>query len=204
MTKPHPHPHKHTLDAVFRQLLARAKQTRSLSLREILEILSGKGRVLALIFLALPFCQPLQIPGFSTPFGLLIAFLGVRSAFGKHFWIPKKLAAKKVSSSTVQKIVRKGFYWIKKLQRFIHHRWAWVCRMRWMQAMHGLVIAFLGILLALPLPIPFTNLTAAWAIFLMCLGLLEEDGLLIVLGYVSFLLTLGFFVGILFSIEKIF
>lgn len=40
-----------------------------------------------------------------------------------------------------------------------------------------------SILLALPLPIPFSNALPAWMIFFQALGHLEEDGFFIVLSY---------------------
>ena len=48
----------------------------------------------------------------------------------------------------------------------------------------GLIIVLLGVFLALPLPIPTTNMGVAWPILLVSLGVLENDGLFISLGYV--------------------
>jgi hypothetical protein len=75
-------------------LQKRVETAPSLSLFEIMGILSGKGRTLLLILLSLPFCQPIQIPGMSTPFGLMIAFIGFRMSFGKNAWLPKKVMSK--------------------------------------------------------------------------------------------------------------
>ena len=48
---------------------------------------------------------------------------------------------------------------------------------------NGLVIFFCGFVLSLPLPIPFTNTIPAIAILLLSMGMMEEDGLFILLGY---------------------
>jgi hypothetical protein len=66
------------------------------------------------------------------------------------------------------------------------------------------LIFLLGIILALPLPIPLTNLSAGWAIFLINLGLLESDGLFVILGYLISLATVIFFIFMFFSIKIIF
>lgn len=192
---------KPSLESVFHSLLRRAKKSPSLSLNEVLAILSGKGRLLCILFLSLPFCQPLQIPGLSTPFGLLIAFFGMRMVFGKGVWIPKKLKNKKISSKKLQKIAIKGFHLLKKMRRFVHPRLLWTCKL---EKINGLLIAILGLLLALPLPIPLTNLVSAWALLLLSVGILEDDGVFILLGYLGFLIVVGFFVAISFSVEKIF
>ena len=60
-----------------------AEEHSTISFRAILHILSGKGRLLILMILSLPFCFPL-LPGMSIPFGLIIFFIGIRIAFEKN------------------------------------------------------------------------------------------------------------------------
>ncbi len=163
-----------------------------LSIAEILQVLSGKGRSLVLILLSLPFCQPIQIPGLSTPFGLIIAFLGLRMTFGKKIWLPDRLLTKTIPDKVLSSITDKTLKLIRKIRRWIYPRFTWLCHSPIMEKMHGLAIFVLGIFLALPLPIPLSNLTAAWSILLVALGLLEDDGLFIFLGYLVSVLTLIF------------
>jgi len=174
----------------------RAKKKPSLSIKEILGLLPGKGRILVIIFLSLPFCQPFQIPGLSMPFGLLIAFLGLRMSFGQEMWLPKFILKKQISSIKIQKISIVGLKIIRKLKVFLHPRAVWICHHSWMRVVNGLAICFLGLFLALPLPIPLTNLVAAWGGLLIGLGVLEEDGIFVMVGYSFLLITLA----ILFSI----
>lgn len=185
-------------------ILQQQAEHQSLSLGKILKILSGKGLSLLLILLSLPFCQPFQIPGFSTPFGMAIAFIGLSMALGKHVWLPKKLLSKEISSEIIQKITTKALVWIKKIRCWLHPRLHWFCHSPFMEFMNGLCIALLGGILALPLPIPFSNLAAAWSIFLLSLGMLEDDGACILIGYVFFLLTLGFLVAMVFALKSIY
>jgi len=185
-------------------LLEKSQRQEAVAIREILEILSGNGRVLILIFLSLPFCQPLQIPGLSIPFGLAVTFIGLRMAFGKHVWLPKNILLKNVPSVTVQKIAQKGLKLIKKLTPFIHSRFNWLCEHEIMQVCNSLLLAILGVILALPLPIPLTNLSAGWAIFLISIGLLENDGVFILVGYFIALLTILSIILLAFSIKLIF
>jgi hypothetical protein len=49
--------------------------------------------------------------------------------------------------------------------------------------LNGLAIVSSAFLLTLPLPIPFSNTIPAWAILLLALGMMEEDGAVIVAGY---------------------
>lgn len=182
-------------------LLKQAAERTSLSMDDILGILSGKGRMLILILLSLPFCQPLQIPGLSIPFGLIIAFIGIRIAFGKHIWLPKRILSKTIRSSTLIKIIDKALWLIKKMKRWTHPRMTWMITHPMMQVVNGLIFCILGLGLALPLPIPFTNLGTAWSIFLIALGLIEDDGIFILIGYLMALLTLLFLIFIGISME---
>ncbi|MFN0065301.1 MAG: exopolysaccharide biosynthesis protein, partial [Chlamydiales bacterium] len=111
-----------TLEEDLALLLEKSRRSPSLSIKEILDVLSGKGRSLILIFLSLPFCQPIQIPGLSTPFGIVIAFLGLRIAFGKHTWLPKRILLKTISSTTIQKIAQKFLHMMMQIRRVIRPR----------------------------------------------------------------------------------
>lgn len=188
-----------------RILILQEQATRaSISVREILYTLSGKGRAVILILLSLPFCQPVQIPGLSTPFGLIIAFIGLRSAFGRHIWLPKQFLAKTIGTRNLKKITRKALYLISKMKPWIHPRMDWICHSSSMQIVNGLTIATLGVFLALPLPIPLTNLAAAWSILFITLGMLEDDGLFVSIGYAIFLLITAFFLILIVPIKQYF
>ncbi|MBS0620898.1 MAG: exopolysaccharide biosynthesis protein [Verrucomicrobia bacterium] len=195
------HEKERSLKADLDILLERASKNPTLLIGEILGILSGKGRSLILIFLSLPFCLPIQIPGLSTPFGISIALIGLRLAFGKRVWLPNRILAKTISSKTIQKITQKSLNLISKMKRFMHSRLEFVCDHGAMKVFNGLLIFLLGILLALPLPIPLTNLSAGWSILLLSLGLLESDGVFVFIGYLFSTLTLLFFTLTIFSIK---
>ncbi len=158
-----------------------------LSVKEIFEALATKGTDVFLLFLCLPFCQPIQFPGMSTPFGIVITLIGLRMAFRKRTWIPKFFLEKKISSKIINAIVTKSLWLLKKIRRFFHPRMQWMCHPG-MRIPTGLIIFLMGLFMAIPLPIPMGNLPAAWAIAFISLGLLEHDGLFILLGYAIFAL----------------
>jgi hypothetical protein len=53
------------------------------------------------------------------------------------------------------------------------------------RAVNSLVIVWMAFLLALPLVIPFTNTTPAYAIMFMAASMMEEDGVMIWVGYAA-------------------
>jgi hypothetical protein len=77
----------------------------------------------------------------------------------------------------------------------------WVCANRIMNIFNGLLIFVMGIFLALPIPIPLSNIVAAWSIFFVGIGILEEDGLFVLLGYGISILSLVFLGVVLFSVH---
>ncbi len=83
------------------------------------------------------------------------------------------------------------------MKPWIHSRLSWMCYPPARKVINGIAIFLLGLFLALPLPIPFSNLSAAWAIFLMALGFLEDDGLFVLLGYAVMLITAAVFTFLL-------
>lgn len=185
-------------------LLKKRITSTSVPIATILDTLSGKGRLFFLLILSLPFCQPLQIPGFSTPFGLLIAFLSLRLIFEKNSWFPKKWLQKKIPSKTLKLLIDKTLLLLNQIQPWIHPRWAWLFRSKRGCSFHYCALTLLGLLLALPLPIPFSNLITAWSIFFLSVGLMEEDGLILLIGYFLFALTIFFLIFAGLTLEKVF
>lgn len=164
-------------------LLEKEARNRPISLGKILEVLSGRGRALLILFLSLPFCLPIQIPGMSTPFGVVIAFIGLRIAFSHRVWIPRRILAIRLEPKKLDKLLSSALSFVQKTRRFTHPRYTHLVRSPLMMVANGVFIFFLGMILALPLPIPLSNLFAAWSLFFIALALLEDDGLFVLLSY---------------------
>jgi len=193
----------HTLKTALIALDKKALKE-NLTLKVIIDYLSGKGENILIVILSLPFCFPIHVPGISLVFGLIIALIAICFTFDKKMWFPKKLLDKKIKRSTVKEWSTHALALIQKAKSLTKPRLIKLTKPSEAKITHGIVIFFLGILLALPLPIPATNITAAWSIFLISFGLLESDGLFIILGYVATLFTTAFFILIAFTAIKIF
>jgi len=195
---------KKTLEENLVVLLETASTVPSLSVKDILNLLSEKGRLLILVFVSIPFCQPISIPGLSLFFGILIVIIGFRMMLGKNVRLPKFIKKKEISSTTIKKSVQRLLKTLKKLRKYIHPRMHGLCKNGSMQKMHGISIFLLGIFLSLPIPVPISNVLAGWSVFLLGLGMLEKDGLLIVWGYVSSVLMLAITLVIVLVLKSIF
>ncbi len=129
-----------------------------------------------LTLIAIPFF------GLSTPFGLAIALIGSQIMLGRaQPWLPKRARRRVLKMEMLDKvttILAKRTRWIAKSTR---RRWEPLIQPR----LIGLGIVILALGLALPLPIPGSNLVFLIPLFIYSVGLLERDGLWIVVGHVA-------------------
>lgn len=133
------------------------------------------------------------IPFVSLFSGLLASVLGMQMVLGmRQAWLPGfilhwQLPAKHVRSALLAFEPR-----IRAIERYIRPRWQF-SEAPIVDRINGLIIAILGIIIALP--IPFTNLGPALVIVVMGLGLLERDGLVqtLAVGFGITAITLIYF-----------
>lgn len=174
--------------------LAEVASQRTLSLGEILERLRGRVYPLLLVLIAVPFCQPIALPGLSTPFGLVIALLGLRFAFRQKPWLPARLMRVSLTPRFLPAVLRGGARILGWIEKLLHPRLAWVFEWKLIQFTTGIAICFCGLLLLLPLPVPFSNLFPALAVVLGASAISERDGLMLFVACGVFLLACGYFV----------
>lgn len=192
-----PKPENQRLSDDFIAIEERLRQG-PLSLRQILELMHGRGQALLALFLAFPFCLPIPIPGLSVFFGLIIATLGISIASGWRPWLPQSWLDRPLPHATMEKICHSAQKVLLKTEHWIKPRFIWFHSMRMIQLFNGVAITVCALLLALPLP-PGTNFPPSIAIICVAVGALETDGLLLILGYVLFILNvlafgyMGFF-----------
>ncbi|HVP12028.1 MAG TPA: exopolysaccharide biosynthesis protein [Phycisphaerae bacterium] len=135
---------------------------------------AGFGFIAALLALiAVPFV------GLSTPFGLAIAFVGGQMIAGlQHPWLPQRIRRHLVTMDTLRWLGERLTRWTSGLERLIRPRFTFmVAGPFWTACGIGMLIQ--GLALALPLPIPGSNWVFVIPIILYGIGLLESDGLLI-------------------------
>jgi hypothetical protein len=182
-------------------ILSELSHAGPITLQTIIDTLAGRGYHLIIAILSLPFCLPIQIPGMSTPFGLIIAFLGIRFTYEHKILLPKRFLEKEISPTLFAKILQKSEWLITKMQKISKPRILWLSKNALCYRLHGVTTAILGLLLALPLPIPLTNIVASMGLLLLHFGLTEDDGVFILAGYFFALITIAFFAAILLYIN---
>ena len=129
-----------------------------------------------LTLIAIPFF------GLSTPFGLAIALVGAQLALGmRRPWLPARARRRELSMAMLDRVLGILERRTKFLARSTRRRWERLV----MPRLVGLGIVLLGLGLALPLPIPGSNMMFLIPLFVYAVGLLERDGLWVLLGHIG-------------------
>jgi hypothetical protein len=167
-----------------------------IDMREVLSRFEGRVYTLFLVLLSLPFCQPIGLPGLSTPFGVVIALLGLRFALRQKPWLPEIILRTPIPSKFLPTVLNLGAKALSWLEKFLHPRLTWVFDLKPTQFISGMMIFICGALLLLPLPIPFSNLLPALTVILVASSISERDGYMLCAGLISFLITILFFAAL--------
>jgi hypothetical protein len=184
-------------------------QSGQMNLHSIDEILGKDAAPLLSIFLCIPFLFPVPLPGLSTAFGFAIIFLALRGMFSRRPKLPEFIGKREISAQSVEKICFNAKRTLLKIERYVHSRFGFVST-RFAQILSCLAIISSSLALAVPVPpvIPFTNFFPAFAILLLCVAELEEDGLVAIVGHIMHFVSWGYLIligGAAFAVfEKVF
>ena len=174
-------------------ILARQFASRPVRLSEILASTHGRGFNLLLLLIGLPFLSPLPLPGFSTPFGFVVFLIGARLALGRRPWLPKRILQHEFPARFITKLLRTASRMVRWLEVLLRPRLAFLHKQWIYRRIAGALIMLSGLLLLLPLPVPFSNTLPALTVVLLAAGAMERDGLFFLAGCAMFMLTSAFF-----------
>ncbi len=152
-----------------------------ITLEKLVESLKDQALVVVCLIAILPFMQPIPIPGLSTILGFVAFMQGLSLMFLRKPLLTKRMKAIKISPERFEQIfkVAEKFTRIADKISVFNHPWT---NSRACHFICGLSIVLSSAFLSLPLPIPLSNFVPALSIALVCLGLLEEDIFLLIIG----------------------
>lgn len=162
--------------------------TEPVAFREFIKAIGEHPYPVFILFLALPFISPIPLPGISAPFGLVIAWLGVRLASGLPEKMPEWLLRRKVSPRSMRITVKATSKVLSWIERMAKPRLSILSETPRVIRWNFFLIGLAGAVLAIPAPIPFINGLPAWWIILLLIGILEKDGRFILAGYILYVL----------------
>ena len=172
-------------------LVRKKSEPNGIYVKDIVDAFGTRSHAFMILFFCLPFIQPLPMMGLSTIFGGIIILLSIFMALGKPPWLPKKFMEKHIQHKLVESSCGALLKLLSKTEKLIRPRFNFWLPLVPVRVFHAFLLGFFAFLLALPLPIPFSNSIPAYFLVLHAIGLLEDDGALIILSYIIFFASLG-------------
>ncbi len=164
--------------------------TETVTLGDFLDIIGENGLFMSCMILTAPFLLPVSIPGTAIVFGSAIFLLSSDIIFTRPILIPKRFMEFKISKKNLELILKEISNVLVPLENnVISPRFQFLTRGRFMEQFNGIAVAFGSILLITPIIAPLGDFLPSYGILFICLGYLEEDGYLVMAGYVTLIVT---------------
>lgn len=153
------------------------------ALGDLVSSLGERAFGLLMLIFALPNAIGLgTIPGLSTVFGLPQAIFALQMIAGfQKPWLPRFLLEKSLSAEEFRSVVTKAHPHLDRAERMLKPRLT-VLTSPIAERILGVVFLILATIVALP--IPLGNWPPAIAMSVIALGLVEHDGLVVLIGLI--------------------
>ena len=191
-------PHDESTDRLSAILRAIARDgTRDrISIGDLLQAMEHRAIGALMFIFAVPNAIPVP-PGVSAVLGAPLIFLSFQLMLGQRPWLPRVITDRSLSRYEFEKVVDLAAPWLARAERLM--------RPRLQQLAHppakyvvGLLCLVLSVILFLP--IPLGNMLPSIAICIMSLGLLERDGVWVLIGLVTAVISLVIVWGVLWAL----
>lgn len=181
----------------IRNILSLVRREGGVTVDECIHELGRSSILLGLMLFTLLSSLPLfTIPGFTTITGIPIILLGAQLLLArKYIWLPRRIRKHRLHSEKLWRAMQRSLPALRKLERWLTPRLLPLSESPARNALGALFIV-IGTLLALP--IPFINFPAGFSMFILSVGLVSRDGVVISIGIccislllAALILTLG-------------
>jgi hypothetical protein len=182
---------------VLRALAADQVRER-ISIGDLASALGDRALGALLFVFAIPNVVPTP-PGASTLLGTPLLLLAAQLTFGRKPWLPALIARQSMSRDGFLGLVHRVSPWLERAERLLRPRWSAFARPP-VEYLVGLVCLLLSAILVLPSPLG--NIPPALAIALMAMGILERDGVWVLVGMVVAVASTVVVSGVVFAIFR--
>lgn len=188
-TTPNSSPHKlsaelHALNAHFGH--------EEVHLGKLIDVLGDRTYSLLVVLVSLPLFTPATLLGIALAIGPLVTGLGLGLAFGIHpSRLPERLRARRLPPRFFGMLLRGAEKVIRLLERFSRKRLPFFVTGEWTRRLIGTGIVLASLLLMVPAFL--SNGPPAAAMVCLAMGLLEEDGGMVLAGIVAILISIAYF-----------
>mgnify|MGYP003288224452 CR=1 FL=1 len=123
--------------------------------------------------------------------GLLITLIGFGVMANRVPWLPERLMSRRVSTAHLVRAFEHGSRLVARLERFLHPRLSILTSGAAINRFNGFMIVVAGVLLMAPFGlVPFSNTLPGLAILFLAVGMLQKDGVFVLLGYLFIIATI--------------
>jgi hypothetical protein len=165
---------------------------------DLIVLLGGRGRAALILLFAFPNVFPAP-PGMSGILGLPLLYLSLQMMLGKLPWLPQIIGGRGMPRERFSQLVERLAPLLARAERLLRPRWGFLVSHSAERVLGGFCLA-LAIVLALP--IPLGNMLPAFAICLIALGVLERDGLWVVIGSIIGVMSMVIVAGVVYALIR--
>lgn len=145
----------------------------------ILEQMEERAFGLFLLILALPCCIPF-LYGVPQVVALPLMFISAQVLLGrKSPWLPERLGNRTVTTEGLKNLGSRAGPWLRRIEAVSRPRITALTRPPLDRIVGLALVAFSASILV---PLPLTNTVPGFAVVVVAMGLLQRDGILVVLG----------------------
>lgn len=170
-------PPQKRLSEILSEIAADTSEER-ITLARLMEAMEARAYGALILIFAFPNILP-SPPGLAGLLGLPLLFLSARMMLGQTPWLPQFIANRSVPRASFAAVIDRATPWLERAERLLRQRLALLTTGPAQQVL-GLFCLILTIILVIP--IPLGNLAPSFAMCLIALGVLERDGLWVILG----------------------
>ncbi len=172
----------------------------TVTLRQVLNVLGDKGLASALLVVTVPQFIPMPL-GLSNLMAIPIALVAAQMALGRHtLWLPRALMERPIRRGRMVLAMEYLVPWLLWIEKLIRPRFPGI----WSPiGMRIVGLSCFGIALISLTPLPLTGWLPALALTVVALGLLERDGLVVLLGLFLGLAAAALMIGVIFGLIEV-
>lgn len=176
------------------------KELPEISIGKMVEHIENEALLILCLISILPFLQPIPLPGLSSILGFVALLQGMALIFVDRPLLTRRMKNLKISHEKFEVIYKAAVKFSRFTSRMSIMKHS-IAVSKISRMVCGIAIVLSAAFLSLPLPIPFSNFIPALSIFFICIGLLEEDFILILTG-LGITFTVGWMAAFSFHLIK--
>lgn len=187
-----PRPHRPRAADLLEEFITNF-QGSTITLADLLNALGHRAFGVAMLVFALANLLIANIPGISTVLGLPLILISTQMVMGHTKpWLPKRLAERAFKRVTFERMIKRSVKVLRSIEKLIKPRLLALSEHK-AERYLGAIACAMSVVLALP--IVFGNWLPAWGLAFIALGMIERDGLFIILGWLLGLLATAYAVA---------